>query len=143
MKNIILITLIITLFSCEKSKKTEISNTKPKLEILLIGTFHFRNFDPKLNLDVSQTNEIDVLTTENQKELETSEFTAKAGGGAVEITVTGKKEIKKVKLSQEVVDPDDVEMLQDLILTCVNEALRKVDSAQAASMGKYNIPGMM
>lgn len=70
MKNIILITLIITLFSCEKSKKTEISNTKPKLEILLIGTFHFRNFDPKLNLDVSQTNEIDVLTTENQKELE-------------------------------------------------------------------------
>lgn len=70
MKNIILITLIITLFSCEKSKKTEINNTKPKLEILLIGTFHFRNFDPKLNLDVSQTNEIDVLTTENQKELE-------------------------------------------------------------------------
>ena len=70
MKNIILITLIITLFSCEKSKKKEINNTKPRLEILLIGTFHFSHFDPKLNLDISETNEIDVLTTENQKELE-------------------------------------------------------------------------
>ena len=70
MKKIILITLIITMLSCEKSKKTAINNTKPKLEILLIGTFHFRNFDPKLNLDISQTNEIDVLTTENQKELQ-------------------------------------------------------------------------
>ena len=53
------------------------------------------------------------------------------------------KEIKEITIKKDVVDPDDVEMLQDLILTCVNEALRKVDSAQAASMGKYNIPGMM
>ena len=43
----------------------------------------------------------------------------------------------------EVVDPDDVEMIEDLILTCVNEALRKVDSAQAAELGKFNIPGLM
>ena len=50
---------------------------------------------------------------ENQKELETKEFTAKAGGGAVEVTVTGKKEITKVKLSEEVVDPDDIEMLEE------------------------------
>ena len=49
----------------------------------------------------------------------------------------------KSNIKKEVVDPDDVEMLQDLILTCVNEALRKVDSAQAASLGKYNIPGLM
>ena len=46
-------------------------------------------------------------------------------------------------IKPEVVDPDDVEMLQDLILTCVNEALKKVDNAQAASLGQFNIPGFM
>ena len=51
--------------------------------------------------------------------------------------------IKEIKIKKDVVDPEDVEMLQDLILTCANEALRKVDSAQAESLGKYNIPGMM
>ena len=56
---------------------------------------------------------------------------------------SGSKEIKEIKIQKEVVDPDDVEMLQDLILGCVNEALRKVDSAQAAQLGKYNIPGIM
>ena len=73
---------------------------------------------------------------ENQKEMETKEFTAKAGGGAVEVTVTGKKEITKVKLSQEVVDPDDVEMLEDLVMAAVNEALRMADEANAELMGK-------
>ena len=48
----------------------------------------------------------------------------------------------EIKLNKEVVDPDDVEMLQDLILTCVNDALRKVDSATSAEFGKYNIPGL-
>jgi DNA-binding YbaB/EbfC family protein len=57
---------------------------------------------------------------ESQKELETKEFTAKAGGGAVEVTVTGKKEVTKVKLSQEVVDPDDVEMLEDLVMAATH-----------------------
>ena len=71
---------------------------------------------------------------ENQKELETKEFTAKAGGGAVEVTVTGKKEITKVKLSEEVVDPDDIEMLEDLIMAATNEALRQVDEASQKSM---------
>ena len=73
---------------------------------------------------------------ENQKEMETKEFTAKAGGGAVEVTVTGKKEITKVKLSQEVVDPDDVEMLEDLVMAAANEALRMADEANAELMGK-------
>ena len=79
----------------------------------------------------------------SQTELQAKEFVATAGGGAVSVKVTGSKEIKEITIKKDVVDPDDVEMLQDLILTCVNEALRKVDSAQAASMGKYNIPGMM
>ena len=60
---------------------------------------------------------------EGQKELEAKEFSAKAGGGAVEVTVSGKKEVLKVQLSQEVVDPDDIEMLQDLIMAATNEAL--------------------
>ena len=79
----------------------------------------------------------------SQEELVAKEFEATAGGGAVEVRVSGNKEIKEIKIKKEVVDPDDVEMLQDLIITCVNEALRKVDAAQAASMGKYNIPGLM
>ena len=73
---------------------------------------------------------------ENQKELEEKEFTAKAGGGAVEITVSGKKEIKKVLLSEEAVDPDDIETLQDLIMAAANEALRQVDEESSQSMGK-------
>jgi len=78
----------------------------------------------------------------SQEELQAKDFEATAGGGAIAVKVSGSKEIKEIKINKDVVDPDDVEMLQDLIITCVNEALRKVDSAQAASMGKYNIPGM-
>lgn len=73
---------------------------------------------------------------DSQKELETKEFTAKAGGGAVEVTVTGKKEVTKVKLSQEVVDPDDVEMLEDLVMAATNEALRMAEDANAEVMNK-------
>ena len=79
----------------------------------------------------------------SQEELVTKEFDATAGGGAVYVKVSGDKTVKEIKLQKDVVDPEDVEMLQDLILTCVNEALRKVDSAQAAQLGKFNIPGLM
>ena len=73
---------------------------------------------------------------EGQKELETREFTASAGGGAVEVTVSGKKEVLKVKLTEEVVDPEDIEMLQDLIVAATNEALKQADEANEAMMGK-------
>jgi len=79
----------------------------------------------------------------SQEELQSKEFEATAGGGAISVKVGGNKEIKEINISKDVVDPDDVEMLQDLIITCINEALRKVDSAQNASLGKFNIPGMM
>ena len=79
----------------------------------------------------------------SQEELAAKEFEATAGGGAVSVKVTGNKVLKEITIKKEVVDPDDVEMLQDLILTSVNEALRKVDSEQATSLGKYNIPGLM
>lgn len=79
----------------------------------------------------------------SQAEHAAKEFEATAGGGAVSVKVTGEKYIKEIKLKPEIVDPEDVEMLQDLIITCVNEAVRKADSAQAAAMGKFNIPGIM
>ena len=79
----------------------------------------------------------------SQEELQARDFEATAGGGAITVKVTGSKEIKEIKIAKDVVDPDDVEMLEDLILTCTNEALKKVDSAQSESLGKYNIPGLM
>ena len=73
---------------------------------------------------------------EGQKELETKEFTATAGGGAVEVTVSGKKEVVRVKLTEEVVDPDDIEMLEDLIVAATNEAWRQMEETTNASMAK-------
>ena len=79
----------------------------------------------------------------SQAELASKDFEATAGGGAISVKVSGEKMIKEIKIQKDVVDPDDVEMLEDLILTCVNEALRKVDSAQADQLGKFNIQGFM
>ena len=79
----------------------------------------------------------------SQAELASKDFEATAGGGAISVKVSGQKVLKEIKIQKDVVDPDDVEMLEDLILTCVNEALRKVDSAQADQLGKFNIPGFM
>ena len=73
---------------------------------------------------------------EANKQLEESEFTATAGGGVVEVKVSGKKELISIKLSEEVVDPDDIETLQDLIVAATNEALRKVEEASEQSMGQ-------
>lgn len=84
---------------------------------------------------------------EMQDELETKEVEATAGGGAVSITANGKKEIVKVVLKPEVVDPDDVEMLQDLIMVAANEALRQIEEMSQNEMGKLtgglSIPGLM
>ena len=73
---------------------------------------------------------------EAQKELEEKEVTATAGGGAVEVTVSGKHEITKIKLSEEVVDPDDIEMLEGLIMAAANEAFRKLEEESQSSMAK-------
>ena len=79
----------------------------------------------------------------SQTEIASKEFEATAGGGAVSVKITGDKKIKELIIKKEVVDPEDIEMLQDLIITCVNEAMRKVDSETASQFGKYNIPGLM
>ncbi len=76
------------------------------------------------------------LMKQAQRELETKEFVAAAGGGAVKATVSGKKELLKIVLNEEVVDSEDVEMLQDLIVAAVNEALRKAEEASNELMGK-------
>ena len=81
-----------------------------------------------------------------QKELEAKEFEASVGGGAVLVKVNGKKEVLAVSIKPEVVDEDDVEMLEDLVLSAVNEALRKADENTANKMGKLtggmNMPGL-
>ena len=73
---------------------------------------------------------------ETTQELEEKEYSASAGGGAVTVTVSGKKEVLSVKLAEEVVDPDDIEMLQDLIVAATNEALRKMEEESQAAMSK-------
>ncbi len=77
---------------------------------------------------------------EGQKELETKEFVASAGGGAVEVAVSGKKEILRVKLAEEVVDPEDIEMLQDLIMAAANEALKQAAEAGKKEQSKQRKP---
>ena len=87
-----------------------------------------------MNNLMKQAQKMQKQMEENQKALEDNEFTATAGGGAVEVTVSGKREIVKVKLSEEAVDPDDVEMLEDLIVAATNEALRQAEEAAASAM---------
>jgi len=81
-----------------------------------------------------------------QAELEQKEISATAGGGAVSVTVNGKKELTAVEIKPEVVDPDDVEMLQDLIMAAANEALRQMEELSQSEMSKVtgglNIPGL-
>ena len=96
-----------------------------------------------MNNLMKQAQRMQKQMAEAQQELETKEFEVTSGGGAVKVVITGKKEIKSIDINPEVVDPDDVEMLQDLIVTCLNQAFKQVDDAQTASMGKYNIPGLM
>ena len=96
-----------------------------------------------LNNLMKQAKKMQEDMEKSQAELGSRTFTATAGGGAIEVTVTGAKVIKEIKINPDVVDPDDVEMLQDLLLTSINEALRKVDAAQEQQLGSFNIPGLM
>ena len=96
-----------------------------------------------INQLMKEAKKMQADVEKSQEELVVKEFSATAGGGAIEVTVTGAKAVKSINIKKDVVDPEDVEMLEDLILTCINEALRKVDNAQSASLGKYNIPGLM
>lgn len=89
-----------------------------------------------MNNLMKQAQKMQKQMEETTKALEEKEITAKAGGGAVEVTVTGKKEVKSVKLDPEVVDPDDIEMLEDLIVAATNEALRQMEEISQTEMSK-------
>ena len=99
-----------------------------------------------MNSMIRQAQKMQEEMTRVQGELEEREFSATAGGGAVEVVMTGKKQMKSIVLKPEVVDPEDIEMLQDLIQAAVNEALTKVEETSAAEMekvtGGLNIPGL-
>ena len=89
-----------------------------------------------MNNLVKQAQRMQRQMEEGQKKLETKEFSAKAGGGAVEAVVSGKKELLRIQIAEDAVDPDDVEMLQDMIVAAVNEALKQADDASQELMGK-------
>ena len=95
---------------------------------------------------MQQMQAVQRMMEEKQAEIEQMETSASSGGGAVSVTVTGKKEIKAIELKPEVVDPDDIEMLQDLIIVAVNEAIRQIDEIANTEMGKVTgglgIPGL-
>ena len=90
-----------------------------------------------------QAQKMQAEMQKKQEEAANTEFETSAGGGAVVVKATGAKEIKEIIIKKKVVDPDDVEMLQDLVLTAVNEALRKADDMMQEGLGGLNIPGLM
>jgi hypothetical protein len=100
------------------------------------GGFPGGGMPGNMNNLMKQAQKMQRQMEEASKALEQEEITATAGGGAVEVTVSGKKEIVKIKLSEEVVDPEDIEMLEDLIVAATNEALRQMDEKTQASMSK-------
>ena len=89
-----------------------------------------------MNNIMKQAQKMQKQMEQAQAELESSEYTATSGGGAVEVTISGTKEITKIKLDPEVVDPDDIEMLEDLVMAAVNEAIRKMDEMSTQKMSK-------
>lgn len=98
-----------------------------------------------MNNLIKQAQKFQKQMEEMQKELETKVYESSVGGGAVVAKASGKKQLIEITIKPEVVDPDDVEMLQDLILSACNEALKKAEDATANEMGKLtgglNIPG--
>ena len=86
---------------------------------------------------MKQAQKMQKQMEEAKKALDEKEYTAKAGGGAIEVTLNGKREVLSVKLSEEVVDPDDIETLEDLVVAAMNEALRAIEADAAKSMGAF------
>ena len=102
-----------------------------------------------MNQLMQQAQQLQDNMKKKQEELEATEYNVTAGGGMVELTMTGKHEVTKVKLNPDIVQPDDIEMLEDLVAAAVNEAVRVVDEAAetemgaiTGSLGGLGIPGM-
>ncbi len=93
---------------------------------------------------MKQIQEMQAQLEAKQTEIEATDFTASAGGGAVEVTVSGAHQIKNIKMQPDVVDPDDIDMLSDLIIAAANEAMKKAEDAMEQAMnaakGGLNLP---
>ncbi len=100
-----------------------------------------------MNKFIRQAQELQSKLAKAQEELSNTTLEVSSGGGAVKVTINGQQEIQSVKISPEVVDPDDVEMLEDLVLTEVSEAIAKSQEVAAERLGGLtgglNIPGLM
>jgi nucleoid-associated protein EbfC len=111
-----------------------------------MGRKGFPGMGGNMNNMMKQMQKMQKKMEEMQEELEGKEVEASAGGGAVTAVVNGKKELLNIKLDESVVDPEDIEMLQDLIVAAVSEAVRKAEEESEAEMkkltGGMNIPGM-
>ena len=99
------------------------------------GGFPGGGIPGNMNNLMKQAQRMQRQMEENKKVLEEKEFTASAGGGAVEVVVSGKKDLKSLTISPDAVDPDDVEMLQDLIIAAVGEAMKQVDAESERLLG--------
>ncbi|MDE6092714.1 MAG: YbaB/EbfC family nucleoid-associated protein [Ruminococcus sp.] len=99
-----------------------------------------------MNQMIKQAQKMQDQITELQEDIEEREFSATAGGGAVEVVISGKKNIKSLNIKPEVVDPEDIDMLQDLIISAINEAINNVEATTEAEMSKItggvSIPGL-
>ncbi len=94
-----------------------------------------------MNNLLRQAQKMQADMEKTQADIEAKEFDVTSGGGAVTITMNGKKKVKAVKINPEVLDKDDVEMLEDLILTALNEGFEKAEALVESEMKKYNVPG--
>ena len=108
-----------------------------------MGKNQFGGFGGGANMQqlMRQAQKMQEQMAKTQEELDTREYTAQAGGGMVTVAVTGKRELKSIEIKPECVDPEDVELLQDMILAAVNEALRAGEQARETELGKV-APGM-
>lgn len=99
-----------------------------------------------MNNMLRQAQKLQQQMEETQKEVAEKEFEVTSGGGAVKMVINGKREFVKMELDKDIVDPEDIEMLQDTILTAVNEAIRTADKEMNDAMGKLtggvNMPGI-
>lgn len=94
-----------------------------------------------MNQLLKQAQKMQSEMLKTQEDIEAKEVEVTSGGGAITLVMTGKKRIKSIKIKKDVVDSDDVEMLEDLIMTAVNEGISKIEDIAENEMKKYNIPG--
>ncbi|MBQ6039227.1 MAG: YbaB/EbfC family nucleoid-associated protein [Oscillospiraceae bacterium] len=106
----------------------------------------FQGGGQDMNSMIHQARKMQDQITALQEDIEQRTFSATAGGGAVTVTVTGKKTLQSIELKKEVVDPEDIEMLQDLIISAVNEAVNNVEETTETEMSKItggvSLPGL-